>query len=111
LLSIKKEIDMKFNQLLRRLFGAQQKETLAMENKMQAQKYEKMQKVLTMLSNTQEAEMTCDEVFAVLDQFVEMTARGEDVSRLMPLVKHHLEMCPDCMEEYKVLESIVLSAV
>ena len=102
---------MKLNQLFQRLFGAKQKETLSMKNKMQVQKSEKIQKVLTMLSNTQEVEMTCDEVFAVLDQFAEMMARGEDVSRLMPLVKHHLAMCPDCQEEYKVLESIVLNAV
>ena len=102
---------MKLNQLLQRLFGAKQKETLSMKNKMQAQKSEKIQKVLTMLSNTQEVEMTCDEVFAALDQFAELAARGEDVSRLMPLVKHHLAMCPDCMEEYRVLESIVANVV
>lgn len=101
---------MKFTQLLQRLFGAKQKKTLSVKNKMQNEKSEKMQKVMAMLSNTQEVEMTCDEVFAVLDQFAEMAARGEDVSRLMPLVKHHLELCPDCQEEYRVLESIVLSA-
>ncbi len=92
---------MKFTQLIQRLFGAKQK------NKMQADKSKKMQKMMAMLANTRDVELTCDEVFAVLDQFAEMTARGEDVSRLMPLVKHHLDMCPDCMEEYRVLESIV----
>ena len=102
---------MKLNQLLQRLFGAKQKETLSMKNKMQANKSEKTQKVMMMLADTQDVEMTCDEVFAVLDQFAEMTARGEDVSRLMPLVKHHLAMCPDCMEEYRVLESIVANVV
>jgi len=67
--------------------------------------------MMMMLTNTREQELTCDEVLAVLDQFAEMAARGEDVSRLMPLVKHHLDMCPDCMEEYKVLEQIVLNVV
>jgi len=94
---------MKFNQFIQRLFGAKQK------NKMQADKSEKVQKVMAMLANTQEVELTCDEVFAVLDQFAELAARGEDVSRLMPLVKHHLEMCPDCRDEYKVLEKIILN--
>jgi ribosome assembly protein YihI (activator of Der GTPase) len=98
---------MKFNQLLQRLFGSKQKESLSVQDEMQADKSAKMQKMMAMLSNTQEIELTCDDVFAILDQFVEMTARGEDISRLMPLVKHHLDMCPDCMEEYRVLESIV----
>ena len=98
---------MKFNQLLQRLFGSKQKESLSMQNKMQADKSGQMQKVMMMLSNTQEVEMTCDEVFAVLDQFAELAACGEDVSHLMPLVKHHLDICPDCQEEYKVLENIV----
>jgi predicted component of type VI protein secretion system len=77
---------------------------------MQADKSEMMQKVLTMLSNTQDVEMTCDQVFAALDQFTELAARGEDVSQLMPLIQHHLTMCYDCMEEYKVLKKIVLNA-
>jgi predicted component of type VI protein secretion system len=98
---------MKFTQLLQRLFGAKQKETLSVKNKMQDDKSEKMQKVMAMLANTQEVELTCDEVFAVLDQFVEMAARGEDVSQLMPLIQQHLDMCDDCREEYKVLESIL----
>ncbi len=101
---------MKFNQILQRLFGSKQKESLSMQTTMQADQSEMMQKVLTMLSNTQEEELTCDQVFAALDQFTELAARGEDVSQLMPLIQHHLDMCPDCMEEYKVLKNIVLNA-
>ena len=71
---------------------------------------EKMQKMMTMLAQTQEQELTCDEVFALLDQFAELAAQGEDVAQLMPLVKRHLDMCPDCMEEYRVLEKIVVNA-
>ena len=51
--------------------------------------------------------MSCDDVFALLDQFAELAAQGEDVAQLMPLVKQHLDMCDDCREEYKVLERIV----
>jgi hypothetical protein len=66
-----------------------------------------MKKMLMMLSNTREVELTCDEVFALLDQFVELAEQGEDVEQLMPLVQHHLDMCEDCREEYRVLKSIV----
>lgn len=74
---------------------------------MQGDKSEMMQKMMAMLSNTQDVELTCDDVFAVLDQFAELAARGENVAQLMPLIQQHLDMCEDCREEYKVLESIV----
>lgn len=72
---------------------------------------ELMQKILGMLENTQETELTCDEVFAVLDQFAEMAARGEDVSTLLPLVERHLSICGDCHEEYDTLKRMMASAV
>ena len=69
-----------------------------------------MEKLLMMLDQTQPAELGCDEVFALLDQFAEMAARGENVAQLMPLVKQHLEMCADCREEYQVLRNILENA-
>lgn len=90
------------------------KRSLTVKKKMpasetQAEQFTPMEKVLTMLSATREEELTCDEVFAALDQFTELAARGEDVGRLMPLIQHHLGMCPDCMEEYNALKNIVVS--
>ncbi len=105
MLSFDKEFAMNLYQYLKRLFSAPRKEAPTMHDES-----EKMQKMMTMLAHTQEQELTCDEVYALLDQFVELAARGEDVAALMPLVKHHLDMCPDCQEEYRVLEKIVLSA-
>lgn len=70
-----------------------------------------MQKIMGMLENTQETELTCDEVFAVLDQFAEMAARGEDVSILLPLVQRHLALCADCQEEYDTLKRMMASPV
>jgi predicted anti-sigma-YlaC factor YlaD len=32
-----------------------------------------------------------------------MQKRGEDASQFMPLVQKHLNMCPDCREEYEAL--------
>lgn len=65
------------------------------------------QKVLGMLARTADKELTCDEVFALLDQFAEMAARGEDVAALMPMVKQHLDMCKDCREEYESLLNVI----
>ena len=62
-----------------------------------------MQALLGMISMTDEQELSCEDVFALLDQFAEMVKRGEDASHLMPMVQKHLAMCPDCQEEYEVL--------
>lgn len=60
-------------------------------------------KMLKSLAMTEEHEISCDDVFAVLDQFAEAVMRGENVLLLMPLVRQHLDMCPDCREEYETL--------
>ncbi len=59
--------------------------------------------LMGMVENTDENELACDEVFALLDYYVELELRGEDVARLLPLVKKHLEKCRDCREEYEAL--------
>lgn len=59
--------------------------------------------MLQALAMTEEHEMSCDDVFAVLDEFAEAAKRGENALLLMPLVRLHLDMCPDCREEYETL--------
>lgn len=66
-----------------------------------------MGKILRMVDNTAEVEIACDEVFDLLDRFVELEARGEDVSKLLPMVKLHLENCQDCHEEYEALVRVI----
>ncbi|MEN4011419.1 MAG: hypothetical protein AB1453_05995 [Chloroflexota bacterium] len=65
------------------------------------------QKMGMAVAGTMDMELTCDEVFDLLDQFTEMAVRGEDVAHLMPLVHQHLEMCPECREEYETLRAIL----
>ncbi len=66
-----------------------------------------LRKLMNMLAHTQESELDCGEVFALLDTYVEAAHQGQDVSELYPLVVHHLEMCPDCLEEYRALLEVV----
>ena len=63
--------------------------------------------LMSMLENTQERELSCNEVFELLDQYAELIVNGEDAEQYMPLIKHHLEMCKDCNEEYESLLSIL----
>lgn len=98
---------MAFKRFLRQLFGRAGARPVPPHAEMQASPAEMMEKLATMLDQTEPVEMSCDEVFALLDQFAELAARGEDVAKLMPLVKQHLEMCADCREEYQVLATIL----
>jgi hypothetical protein len=52
---------------------------------------------------TGDEELSCDEVFALVDEYAEASQRGEDVTSLKPLIRHHLDMCRECDEEYQAL--------
>ena len=62
-----------------------------------------VQSALAMIAMTHDQELTCDEVHALIDQFAEMQTRGENPAHLFPLVQRHLDMCPDCREEFEAL--------
>jgi hypothetical protein len=62
-----------------------------------------MKEHLATLARSDSHEISCDEVFVVLDQFAEAVHRGENVLLLMPLIKQHLDICPACRDEYEAL--------
>jgi hypothetical protein len=62
-----------------------------------------LRKLLDQIRLTQERELDCGEVFHVLDQYTEAVAAGQDPKVILPLVQQHLELCPDCFEEYEAL--------
>lgn len=64
-------------------------------------------RLLSRLENTHEEELSCDEVFALVDVYAEAYSRGEDVDKLMPLLRHHLDMCKECEEEYQALVQVL----
>jgi hypothetical protein len=64
-------------------------------------------KLLQMVEATREIELSCDEVSRLLDQFAEIVYQGEDVTSIMPLVKNHVELCPECKEELEALLRIL----
>jgi hypothetical protein len=66
-----------------------------------------LRKVAQQIEMTQSVEYSCDDVHRLLDQFAEAVWRGEDATKLMPLVQSHLDMCPDCREEFEALMRIL----
>jgi hypothetical protein len=69
-----------------------------------------MRKMLGMIERTRDDEYSCDQVHELMDQFAEAVLRGQDAAKLMPLVQHHLDMCPDCREEFEALMRILQAA-
>ena len=63
--------------------------------------------LMSMLNNTRDGELSCDEVYELLDQYAELIVKGENAEKYMPLIKHHLDLCNDCNEEYESLLSIL----
>jgi len=64
-------------------------------------------KFMRILEGVRAEEMSCDEMFNRLDEFVETEVESHDAEKLMPLVREHLDMCPDCEEEYEALLDVL----
>jgi hypothetical protein len=59
------------------------------------------------LESTLDVELSCDEVFALVDDYAEAELQGQDVAHLKPLIRHHLDMCRECEEEYEALLQVL----
>jgi len=64
-------------------------------------------RIMHRLVVTDDEELSCDEVFALVDEYAEASQRGENVASLKPLIRHHLDTCRECDEEYQALLSIL----
>ena len=70
---------------------------------------EQFKKLVLDVARTQEVELACASTFDLLDEYADLVAGGQDADDALPLVKHHMEMCPDCRNEYETLLEIVNS--
>ncbi|MCB9420835.1 MAG: zf-HC2 domain-containing protein [Ardenticatenaceae bacterium] len=63
-------------------------------------------RLMQQVAQTEEGYYTCEETFALLDEYAEMVVSGEDAAALMPLVKAHLRICPECGSHFDILRTI-----
>ncbi len=54
-------------------------------------------------------EVSCEECFERLDEYVELELAGEDADARVPGMAAHLEGCPACHEEHESLRELVLA--
>jgi hypothetical protein len=63
-------------------------------------------KWLKNIFDTREHEISCSECFDQLSRFVELETSGEDAASRMPEVRHHLNQCRACRDEYETLRDL-----
>ena len=63
---------------------------------------------LQVLDKVREEDLSCSEMYARLDEFVEAEIQeGKDASQITPLIHEHLDMCSDCCAGYEALLAVV----
>ena len=65
------------------------------------------QSLLEALLGPGRPELTCDECFAKLDQYVELELSGVDADSAIPGMNAHLEGCGACNEDHESLRALV----
>ena len=63
---------------------------------------------LKILEQVREEDLSCSDMYARLDEFVEAEVKdGKDAAIITPLIHEHLDMCSDCCDEYEALLNVV----
>jgi hypothetical protein len=63
--------------------------------------------LMRQVERTEEGQYSCEETFALLDEYAEMVVSGADAAALMPLVEAHLRVCPECGPRFEALRLIL----
>ena len=66
-----------------------------------------MSELLNRLLGPGEPEITCEQCFELLDEFVELEVRGADPDVEIPGMRAHLSGCPACHEDHESLLAFV----
>jgi hypothetical protein len=59
--------------------------------------------LLLAVGRTRDHEMACDECLSQLGEYAELTLRGRTAQDAYDLVRHHLQGCSECCEEFTLL--------
>ncbi len=62
-----------------------------------------LKKVVFEVMRTRPVELTCGECWQEIDQYAEKTLAGKEIPEALKLVEQHLEICPECEEEFEAL--------
>jgi len=54
-------------------------------------------------------QVSCDECFELLDEYVDLELTGADADERVPGMRAHLDGCPACREEHESLRALAQS--
>jgi hypothetical protein len=63
--------------------------------------------ILRVLDEVPVEEISCAELYVKLDEYVQREVDKKDAAFLMPVIREHLDVCPDCCEEYEALLDVL----
>jgi hypothetical protein len=52
-------------------------------------------------------QVTCDECFELLDEYVDLEASGQEADERLPGMRAHFDGCPACNEDHESLRALV----
>ena len=55
-------------------------------------------------------EISCEDLYTRLDEYVEREVDQKDAAQIMPIIREHLDVCPECCEEYEALLEVLSKA-
>ena len=62
-----------------------------------------IERLMHLLCETRDDELSCEEVFSCLDEYVECLEAHQEFGHRKQLVEHHLNLCTDCRDELDAL--------
>ena len=65
------------------------------------------EELITRLLGPAGAEVSCEECFELLDEYVDLELAGADADRHLPGLREHLQGCPACREDHESLRDFV----
>ncbi len=64
---------------------------------------EQLRDILRTVAATEPREINCEELLARVGAYLESATPGGELPRELELVAQHLEVCPECRDEYEAL--------
>ena len=64
------------------------------------------QDLVARLLGPDEPEVTCEQCFELLDEYVDVELAGEDADARLPGMREHLRGCPACREDHESLRAL-----
>jgi hypothetical protein len=70
---------------------------------------EQVERLTQVIGQTKDNELDCDEFLPHLAEWSERVQNGESIDNAAELVRGHLSICPECLEEFRILAEVLSS--